>query len=241
MDYRKMIAALAVAASATGFAIESSNVVGYQTINVPAGSSMRTSTFKAISGNYKISDIGVEGATGAGGEMGQLINADGTWGNSYFYLTEEEAFVTTGWYKDMLGDEAVTDEDVLTVGQAFIFTSDSDITFTYAGQVIPQPTYNVPAGSSIVGNPSPVQVKVSEITVEGATGAGGEMGQLINMDGTWGNSYFYLTEEEAFVTTGWYKDMLGDEAVTDEDVLDPADAMIFTSDSDLTFTFPAVL
>ncbi len=221
--------------------VESANVVGYQEIPVPAGSSMRTATFKAISGDYKIGDIKVDGAAGVGGEYGQLINADGTWGNTYYFLTEEEALVPTGWYKDVLGDVAVTDEDVLSVGQAFIFASDSDITFTYAGQVIAQPTYNVPAGASIVGNPSPVQVKISEITVTGASGVGGEYGQFINEDGTWGNTYYYLTEEEALVPTGWYKDVLGDEPVTDADVLEPSDSMIFAADSDLTFTFPAVL
>ncbi len=221
--------------------VESANVVGYQEIAVPAGSSMRTATFKAISGNYKLSDIKVEGAAGAGNEYGQLINADGTWGTTYYYLTEEEVFAPDGWYKDMGGEEPVTDEDVLTVGQAFIFTSDSDITFTYAGQVIAQPTYTVPAGSSIVGNPSPVAVKFSEITVEGAAGAGNEYGQFINDDGTWGTTYYYLTEEEVFAPDGWYKDMGGEEPVTDTDVLAPSDSMIFTSDSDLTFTFPAVL
>ena len=202
---------------------------------------MKTATFKAISGDYKISDIGVEGAGGVGNEYGQLINEDGTWGNTYYYLVEDEMFVPDGWYKDSTGEEPVTDEDVLTVGQAFIFTSDSDITFTYAGQVIARPTYEVPAGSSIVGNPSPVAVKVSEIAVEGAGGVGNEYGQLINEDGTWGNTYYYLVEDEMFVPDGWYKDSTGEEPVTDEDVLSPADAMIFTSDSDLTFTFPAVL
>ena len=239
----KMIAATIAAVAMSAFAdgIVSSEVVGYQSVDVPAGSSMRTATFKAISGDYKISDIGVQGATGAGNEFGQLINTDGTWGDMYYYLTEDEAFVPNGWYKDIDGGTPVTDEDVLTVGQAFIFTSDSDITFTYSGQVIKQPTYNVPAGSSIVGNPSPVEVKFSEITVEGAVGAGNEFGQMINTDGTWGDMYYYLTEDEAFVPNGWYKDIDGGTPVTDEDVLSPADSMIFTSDSDLTFTFPAVL
>ena len=81
--------------------VVSSDVVGYQEVAVPAGTSMRTSTFKAISGNYKISDIGVEGAAGAGMDYGSLINVDGTWGQTYYYLTEDEAFVETGWYKDI--------------------------------------------------------------------------------------------------------------------------------------------
>ena len=41
-------------------------IVGYQEIAVPQGSSMRTATFKALSGNYKISAIQVKGALGGG-------------------------------------------------------------------------------------------------------------------------------------------------------------------------------
>lgn len=92
---------------------------------------MRTATFKAISGDYKVSDIGVVGAAGAGGEYGQLINDDGSWGAKYYYLTEDEAFVPDGWYKDVDGSEAVTDSDVLAPAESMIFTSDSDMTFTF--------------------------------------------------------------------------------------------------------------
>jgi len=130
MDYKKMLAVSAALIGTAAMAVESS-VVGYQNIDVPAGSSMRTATFKAISGDYKISDIGVEGAAGAGNEFGSLINEDGTWGNIYYYLTEEECFVPTGWYKDVGGGEPVTDEDILLPADSMIFTSDSDLTFTF--------------------------------------------------------------------------------------------------------------
>ena len=111
--------------------VVSSDVVGYQTVEVPTGFSMRAATFTAISGDYKISDIGVEGAGGVGNEYGQLVNADGTWGNVYYFLTEDEMFVPTGWYKDMFGDEAVTDEDVLAPAESLFFAADSDLTITF--------------------------------------------------------------------------------------------------------------
>jgi len=132
MDYRKMIAALAVAASATGFAIESSNVVGYQQVDVPTGSSMRTATFKAISGDYKISDIKVNGALGGGTDYAQKINADGSWGDMYFYLTMDgTGYVEDGWYKDDFGGEAVTDADTLEAGESMIFTAAADLTLSF--------------------------------------------------------------------------------------------------------------
>jgi hypothetical protein len=47
--------------AAVTFGLESANVVGYQEKTINAGGfSMTTPTFKAITGNYKISDIKVK-------------------------------------------------------------------------------------------------------------------------------------------------------------------------------------
>ena len=219
-------------------------MVGYQEVAVPAGSSMKTATFKAISGNYKISDIQVAGALGGGSDNAYKLNDDGSWGQGYFYLTMDgTGYVEDGWYKDVFGDEPVTDEDVLTVGQAFIVSAASDITMTYAGQVIAgKPTVSVPSGASIIGNPTPAQVKISAIEVTGADGGGSDNAYKINADGSWGQGYFYLTMNgTGYVEDGWYKDVFGDEPVTDEDILDAGDSMIFASSSGMTLLFPAVL
>ena len=217
-------------------------VVGYQELNVPQGNCMKTSTFKAINGNYKVSDIKVSGALGGGSDTAQLMNADGSWGTMYTYLTEAEMGVPDGWYKDMFGDEAVTDEDMITVGQAFIVTFETDATFTVSGEVKSGTTpVDAPAGYSIIGNPTPVEVKISAITVSGALGGGSDTAQKMNSDGTWGDMYTYLTEAEMGVPDGWYKDMFGDEPVTDADTLAPGESMIFNAESTMTLTFPACL
>lgn len=226
--------------------ITSANVVGYQDVVVPAGSSMRTATFKAITGDYKISDIKVAGVfDGIGDEYGQKVNADGTWGDTYYYLLAEGGMAEAdGWYKDPTGGEPVTDEDMLTVGQAFIFSSSADLTFTYAGEVISGTAdVSVPAGTAMVGNPTPVAAKFSEIQVAGTfDGIGDEYGQKVNDDGTWGDTYYYLLADGGMAEEdGWYKDPTGGEPVTDDDVLEPADAMIFSSSADLVLSFPAVL
>ena len=220
------------------------NTVGYQEVAVPAGSSMRTATFKAMSGDYKIADIKVNGAVGGGTDMAQKINTDGSWGDMYYYLTMEgTGYVEDGWYKDDYGGEAVTDADVLTVGESIIITAASDFTLTYSGSVISgTPLVNVPQGSSIIGNPTPVSVKLSDITVLGAIGGGTDMAQKINSDGSWGDMYYYLTMEgTGYVEDGWYKDDYGGEMVSDTDILEAGDAMIFTAASDFTLSFPQVL
>lgn len=211
---------------------------------MPQGSSMRTATFKALSGNYKISDIKVAGALGFGTDYAYKINADGSWGQGYFYLTMDgTGYLEDGWYKDEFGDVAVTDEDTLTFGEAFIVTASADLDMTYAGQVVAgQPAVSVPQGSSIVGNPTPVEVKLSEISVAGALGFGTDYAYKINADGSWGQGYFYLTMDgTGYLEDGWYKDEFGDNPVDATDVLAPGESMIFTASSDLTLTFPTVL
>ena len=222
--------------------LASANVVGYQELAVPSGSSMRTATFQALAGDYKISDIKVSGAEGGGSDYAQKINADGSWGDTYYYLTEDGMGVDNGWYKDGFGDEPVSDEDTLSIGQAFIVTAGTDFKMTVAGQVISgQATVTAPAGFSIIGNPTPVEAKLSTITVSGAEGGGSDTAQKINADGSWGTMYYYLTEDGMGVDNGWYKDGFGDEPVTDEDALAPGESMIFTVVNELTLKFPATL
>ena len=222
--------------------IESTTVVGYQQIATPQGFSMRSATFKATSGDLKISDITVTGAGGAGGDYVQKINADGTWGEMYCYLTMEgSGWLEDGWY---LGDQEtpVSDDDVLKKGEALMVTAASDISFTFAGEVIAgTPNVSVLTGFSMKGNPLPNTIKISEIKVTGAGGAGGDYVQKINADGTWGEMYCYLTMEgSGWLEDGWY---LGDQEtpVSDTDVLKPGEGLMVTASADLTITFPAAL
>ena len=205
---------------------------------------MRTSTFKAISGNYKISDIVVKGAEGGGSDVVQKLNADGSWGDAYYYLTMDgTGYVEDGWYKDNFGGEPVTDADVITIGESFIVTSVNDISFTFSGQVVSgSAAVPVPAGSSILGNPTPVDAKIGSITVTGAEGGGSDVAQKLNADGSWGDAYYYLTMDgTGYVEDGWYKDNFGGEPVTDADVLAAGESMIFTAVQDMTLGFPSVL
>ena len=92
---------------------------------------MRVPTFKALTGNFKISDIKVSGAFGAGGDSVQKVNADGSWGDMYYYLTMDgTGWLEDGWYK---ADQAtpVDDGDVLAVGDGVFISSSSDLTLTF--------------------------------------------------------------------------------------------------------------
>ena len=217
-------------------------MVGYQEVATPAGYSMRAPTFKAISGNFKISDIKVSGALGAGGDTVQKIEADGSWGDLYYYMTlDGSGWLEDGWYKE---DQMtpVDDTDTIGVGEALFVSAGSAMTFTYAGEVLSgKPVVPVSAGYSMVGNPTPVQIKLSDIEVSGALGAGGDTVQRIEADGSWGALYYYMTlEGSGWLEDGWYKE---DQMtpVDDTDTLTAGDGLFVSASGDLSLTFPAAL
>ena len=230
--------------AAVTFGLESANVVGYQEVATPAGYSMRAATFQAIDGEYKISDIKVAGDDiGYGNEYGQVVEADGSWGATYYYLSVNVGAPEDGWYKDMFGAEPVTDEDTLSVGQAFFFNASMDVTLTYSGQVITgRPSVALPAGSSMLGNPTPITAKFSEITVTGEdVGYGNEYGQKVLPSGDWGDTYYYLSVNVGAPEDGWYKDMFGTDPVTDSDVIEAGESLFFNSSANIVVTFPSAL
>ena len=147
-----------------------------------------------------------------------------------------------GWYKE---DQMtpVDDTDIISTGEALFVVAGSDMVLTYSGEVIVgKPVVESPVGFSMVGNPTPVQVKISDIEVSGAFGAGGDSIQRINTDGSWGGAmYYYMTMDgSGWLEDGWYKE---DQMtpVDDTDVIAAGDGLFVVAGSDLTLTFPAAL
>ena len=129
-----MIATAALCAAVSVNALESANVVGYCDVEAPTGDSMRCPTFKTIStAGYDLSTLKVTGGFGIGDIVAQTLSSEtGLWDGEYYWLTEEEAGVPTGWYKDMGGDEAVAAEEVvLAAGESlFVHSEYEDLTLT---------------------------------------------------------------------------------------------------------------
>lgn len=203
---------------------------------------MRTATFKAINGSYKISQIGVTGALGIGTDTAQKVNEDGSWGDLYVYNTLEGTFwLDDGWYKAD-GVTPVTDDDILNVGEGLFVSAGADFTLTFSGEVIKgQPTVVAPAGMSMIGSPLPADVKIGSIEVTGALGIGTDTAQKVNADGSWGDLYVYNTLEGTFwLDDGWYQ-ADGVTPVTDEDVLAAGESLFISSGAGMTLKFPAVI
>ena len=243
---KKLMFGIASLCAAVAMGVESANVVGYQEKELGAGEfSMTTPTFKAISGDYKISDIVVSGEVGGyGSEFCQKLNSDGSWGQDYYYLTEANTGMPDGWYKDSAASEPVTDEDTVKEGEALSFSVESSFKMIFSGQVTKsEPAVEIPDGGFVMaGNPTPVEVKISDLVVVGDVGGyGNEFGQKLNSDGSWGQDYYYLTEANTGMPDGWYKDSAASEPVTDEDVLAPGEALSISAEAGFTLKFPSAL
>ena len=210
---------------------------------------MRAPTFKAVGGaGYDLTKIAVEGADGSADVCAQTISAAGEWDGEYYYLTVDGMGVPEdGWYKDVLGDEAVAEDEVVLPpgGALFVDSQNNDLTLKVAGEVPSGDLdLDVPAGSSQVGNALPADVDLTAITVTGAEGSGDVCAQSISAEGDWDGEYYYMTVDGAGVPEdGWYKDAGGGEAVEVGDVvLAPGEALFIDSAyNDLVFTLPAVL
>lgn len=240
---KKVMFGLAAAVAIGAFAIESANTVGYQQIPTPQGSSMRCATFRTVlTASYPLSEIKVEGSDGVGDVNAQTISSAGLWDGEYYYLTEDGWGVPTGWYKDAVGDEPA-DDVILPQGTALYITSaNNDVTLLVSGEVA-KGNVTVPfaQGSGQIGNCTPVDVDLNDVTVEGSDGVGDVNAQAISSDGVWDGEYYYLTEDGWGVTTGWYKDAVGD-IPADDVTLAPGDSLFVTSaNNDVTFVFPAVI
>ena len=244
---KKLIFAAAAVAGMGAFALESANVVGFQEVEAPQGDSMRCPTFTAVgTEGYDLTQIKVAGGFGWGDIVAQSVGSDGIWNGEYYWLTEDNAFVPTGWYKDAVGGEAVAAGDVvLDKGQALYVHSDNEaLNLTVSGEVkkgAVELTFAV--GDGMLGNALPVDVDLVNVTVTGGFGWGDINAQSIGANGIWNGEYYWLTEDNAFVPTGWYKDAVGNEAVAEGEVmLAPGAALYFHSDNeDLTVTLPAAL
>ena len=113
--------------------MESANVVGYYDVEAPTGDSMRSPVFTTVGGaGYDLTKIKVTGGYGIGDIVAQTITSEGLWDGEYYWLTEDNAMVPTGWYKDAFGDEPVAAEEVvLAPGESLSIHSEyEDLTFS---------------------------------------------------------------------------------------------------------------
>lgn len=209
--------ALLVALPARAAEVVSSNIVGYEKINVPVNKmDIIGVQFQNIGsdGIVSLQDIKVEGFDGYGSDWIKIYDPA-----TYSYTTatfwgEDMGGVVDGDGKNLgpgWGDEnQVAIDTTLTSGQAVWTQSEAGGKVVVSGEVVADNTIEIPVNlMTIVANPLPMAVSIQEIVAEGFDGYGSDWIKIYNPD-----TYSYVT------ATYWGEDM-GGVANGDGDPLGP--------------------
>ena len=213
--------------------IHSTPIVGYQQNTANATrNTMMAPTFLSVTSTTgcKLSDLTVTGydpydpEEGEGGCSGvdfvlQFLNANGSVAARYYWLDEE---VGPGWFADMNGTEISGGASSVSIPAGVAaWVIGSGKTLVSAGAVGTDDIAFVmnPARNTAIGNCTPVNLNLSQLTVSGyepydpEEGEGGCSGvdfvlQFLNANGSVAAKYYWLDEE---VGPGWFADMNGTE------------------------------
>ena len=192
---KKLMFGLAIAAVGTAFAVESSNIVGYQASNITGGIYyMIAAQFDAVNGNgagIAIKDL-VTGNVPYGAEMQVRLPA----GDYDIYKYIEEAYdedlddFVPGWADNL--DNLATAK--VAPGSAFWFKTDSACNVNIAGKILEDASKTVNVNASIfsmIGNAYPADVNPNNVTWTGLT-YGDEM--QVRLDAGDYDIYKYIEE-----------------------------------------------
>ena len=189
--------------AAVTFGLESANVVGYQTKTLDAGFSLSTPTFLDVGQtsmdlqNFKLGP----NAAGDGTEVIQFLNEGGQNTEIWVWLNANMG-MEEGWY-DINTWEPITQSIVPAVG--YLMNVSAPVDMLVAGQVkTDKTTVTIPAGFSVFGNNTPVDVDIQSIKLgEAALGDGTEVIQFLD-DGGQNTEIWIWLNANMGMEEGWY-------------------------------------
>ena len=243
MDMKKLVTVFALCAAMSAMAVESQNIVGYQTVTIPRGTTLWAQTFVAVGGDgtqVTLGDIIPSAAFYADngrGDMIQFLNPNGA-GN---IILKADYWDGLGWYE--FGTENSLNARVLPKGQSFIVSAKAigGATFTFKGEVsAPSFSLTVPKGVTFVGNSIPKSLTFADIVPSAsfyADNGRGDMIQFLNPNG----SGSVILKADYWDGLGWFQ--FGTENSLDANII-PAGASFVVSAKAIggaTFTFPDAL
>lgn len=196
MRTKALLSVAAIAASAITAVAQSNvyslNIVGYATVALPSGYSLKANPLSA-------------GVTNGANELGLTIQSEQilTWnGSGFSYASYDPSFGTpTGWVDANFGPAVPPS---LPPGKGFFFFNPGGATnVTFVGQVVPGPSstnsMTLPSGYSLVGSPLPANV--SDVTASPVSLPKIASMQILNWNGS---KYVYSSYDPSFGTpTGW--------------------------------------
>jgi hypothetical protein len=225
-------------------AVESANIVGYQSVEIPTGFSLFTVTFENVDGGeYDLKNIKLLDENGAAIESSngkvriQKMDSTGAYLTGYPYRTTRG-----GWCSGntLLADGAVTFKS----GEAFCVNNggDTKVQFQVSGSVTiaPQSTSIAAGGFTLIGNMTPQTIDLKSIVPMKEDGSAIETSngkirvQKMATDGAYLTGYPYRTTRG-----GWCSGntLLADGAVT----LAPGESVCVNNGEDfaIVFKFPS--
>ena len=232
---KKLMFGLSVAVAAGAMAIESANVVGFNTDTITAKKfNMVSVPFESTNGdgfklNECLSGVNLTGTDNpATADLIQIWDAaSGTYDNWYYYDANDEY---TGWWDEISASKMFEDQypNGLPAGTAFWYKSAAGAaqngTMTVAGQV-PEATtvdFELLRGKfNMVASAYPVALKLNDADQVVWTGANGTdnpaTADLIQIwdaaSGTYDNWYYYDANDEY---TGWWDEISASKMFEDQ-------------------------
>ena len=252
---KKLIALAAVATCGAALAVESANIVGYDTFGlrgsgqaVGAGASFLTVSGEATT----LGDIKVVGYDTTEGYADFQINAKqldgyGRGGTSYSWCDfEEEGETYYGWYDDDMN--CYNDLELAPGEGLWIYSPSTDFQIQSAGAV---PSASIAVAlrgggqAKMVANPMPSTLLLGNITISGYDVADGYADFQINakkLDGYGRGTTTYSWcdfEEEGDTYYGWYDDDMNE--YNDVEVAAGEGLWIYSPSTEFSVVFPSPL
>jgi hypothetical protein len=230
---KKLVTAFALCAAISAMAVESENVVGYQTVTCASGFTVFTPTFLTVGGT----PITYKDLSGTFEDFDnlQFFNAAGDVTFTATWYTLENASVPTGWYD---GDFNPLADTEITTGQGFFVSLANAGSVTVKGEVNKNAaTITSVAGFTVTGNCMPKGVTYGAIVTTGLLDF--DNLQFFDAAGDVTFTATWYTLENASVPTGWYDGDFNSLAAT----IIPAGQGFFlsTADAGVTLQIPAPL
>ena len=187
--------------------LTSANVVGYQNNAIAKGYSMVSPSFVNVDGNdYNIDNLLLTGVDDRNATV-QVVNADGSWGTQGFWFNEfvdGEDVYPAGWF---LADGETPANITLKPGESvFFYTTATAGKAQSSGQVATDITVNLKTGYSMIGNATPLDMPIDNLTLTGVDDRNATV-QVVNADGSWGPQGFWFNEfvdGEDVYPAGWF-------------------------------------
>jgi len=212
--------------------------VGYQTLSLPTGYKMATSTFVPVGSDgtsLRLGDIVPNASFDYfAGDNIQFFNASGS-GSVSVTVSYMDGY---GWF-DFNDPSTMLDDMTIPAGTGmFVYTAGANVEFLVAGEVKLDSFSLLPsAGYTVIGNSSPIAITLSDIVPNSLFDYfAGDNIQFFNASGS-GSVSVTASYMDGY---GWF-DFNDPSTMLDDAVLNPGDSFFaYVSNAGVSFTFPAI-